>query len=57
MYAYAITYAGTAIGSSSAHSKSLRPGNRHMTVSQAVDTPPTTTPNATPAISNNELRI
>jgi hypothetical protein len=50
-----MTYAGTAIGSSSAHSKSRRPGNRHMTVSHAVDTPPTITPKATPAISRSEL--
>jgi hypothetical protein len=50
-----MTYAGTAIGSSKAHSNTSRPGNRHMTVSQAVEIPPTMTPNATPSRSSSEL--
>src|SRR4051812_8091079 len=44
VYAYAMTYAGIAIGRSSAHSNPRRPGNRHMTVSHAVETPPMMTP-------------
>ena len=44
-----------AMGRSRAHSKTPRPGKRHMLVSQAVPTPPIRVPTATPAMSSREL--
>jgi hypothetical protein len=44
-----------AIGSSSAHSKTDRPGKRHIVTSQAVPVPITSTPAPTPATSHKVL--
>src|SRR3990172_6887856 len=52
-----MTYAGTAMGSSNAHSSRRRPGKRHIVVSQAVVIPMVITPYATPSISPSEFTM
>lgn len=55
VYVYATIYAGMAIGSSKSQTNSFFPGNRHIAVSQAVDTPISRVPLPTPQVSNSEL--
>src|SRR5690606_36860008 len=49
-------YAGTESGRISAHSKTRRPGNSHVTTSHAVATPITSVSTPTPRTSSAEFR-
>src|SRR6185503_12396097 len=56
VYAYAMTYAGIASGSTNAHSRTRCAGKRYAVTSQAESTPIESTPAATHATSNAVFR-
>ena len=50
-------YAGIAIGRSRSQTNNFFPGNRHIAVSQAVDTPSTNAPIPTPEVNSKEFNM